>query len=82
MSVPVFYGSIEDNEEAERVAQAIRERSNFNSFSVESSDVDWGSFDGIVIVGGQKASEVYNEAVQKTGLTKPTQSNQLRDRTC
>lgn len=75
MSVPVFYGNEKDKEEAERVSEAINQRSDFHSFSVESSDVEWGSFDGIVIVGGQMASEAYNEAVERTSLTKPTQSN-------
>jgi len=75
MSIPVFYGNDEDEEEAETVAQAINQRSDFASYTIQSQGVDWSDFEGIVLVGGQEASPIYEEATQRTQLTEPTQSN-------
>lgn len=75
MSIPVLYGSTEDKAPAEQVAKAINERSDFSSYSTLSSGVEWSSFDGVVLVGAQKASEAWDEVNSKTSLKNPTQSN-------
>lgn len=75
MSIPVLYGSTEDKAQAEKIAEAVDERSDFSSYSTLSSGANWGSFDGVILIGGHIASEAWDEVSSKTSLKEPTQSN-------
>lgn len=65
MSIAVQYENDDDRESAERIANFIDNNYSFSSFTVTGDSINYSSFDGVLVVGGQNANSVYQDFVNE-----------------